>query len=216
MIRRTFDDLYDTMPWDQIDNVVFDVGNVLLKFDPDDIVSTYAPEVTGKLREKLLERVFNSSYWGMLDYGIASFDEITEAMIGDDPELEAPVRAIMAGWPEMKGVLPEGVAVLKKCSAMGKKLVVLSNYHDRSFSVVDEKYDFFRLFDHKVISSRVLMMKPDPDIYHHAELACGLEPARTLFIDDSPINITVALACGWQGICYRKPGMLARFFGVEV
>ena len=136
-------------------------------------------------------------------------------MIGGDTELAAPVHTILDNWAEMRDMIPEGIETLKKCAAMGKKLYIISNYHDRAFDVIERKYDFFRLFDGKVISSRVLMIKPDPDIYHHAELLFNLDPGRTLFIDDSPANVAVAMACGWQGICYNRPGRLAKFFGLR-
>lgn len=214
MTKRTLDDLYETMPWERIDAVVFDVGNVLLAFSPEKILNTYVPEYQ-PVFDQLMYRVFRSPYWTMLDYGLMTYPEAAEAMTSGAPELTEPVRIILNSWEEMRDIIPEGVNALKKCAAMGKKVYIMSNYHDGPFDTIKKKYDFFRLTEGQVVSSRVLLIKPDPAIYRHAELRFGLDPARTLFIDDSPMNITAAMACGWQGICYHHAGLLERFFELE-
>lgn len=205
------DDKYARMPWDEIDAVVFDVGNVLLSFDPAGILKDLVPEVP-ELHPLLLQKIFHSPYWCMRDHGIISEQEAEDAMIAGDERIAPYVRRVMNGWIEMKDVLPEGLAALNACKAHGKKLYVLSNYADEPFAHVDAKYDFFRLFDGKVISSRVKLVKPDPAIFTHVIHSFGLTPARTLFIDDSPANIESALAMGWQGFCVNAPGKLAAFF----
>lgn len=209
-MRYTIDDLYPSMPWDEIDSVVFDVGNVLLTFDPPGILQRYVPEVP-ELHAELLLRIFRSPYWCMIDRGSAPIDEIREAMIGPREDLRPYITRVMEHWVEMKDVIEEGVRAVEACRAHGKKLYVLSNYGDAPFAVVDGKYDFFRLFDGKVISSRIRMIKPMPDIYAHLTEKFGLDPARTMFIDDAPGNIEGALEAGWQGLCYNAAGKLDAF-----
>lgn len=205
-------DRYEHMPWDEIDTVVFDVGNVLLSYDPDQIMREQLP---GKeeLYPYLKTRVNNSPYWVALDHGTMTRKEALEKMIGCDEHLREEITRLCYNWIEMKDVIEEGIRALKTCKAHGKKLIVLSNYSDDGFDVVENKYDFFKLFDGKVISSRVRMVKPDRGIYLATQEMYGLEPARTLFIDDSPANIETALFLGWQGICFNRPGMLDAFFG---
>lgn len=204
------DDKYPSMPWDELDAVVFDVGNVLLSFDPKAILNDLAGNVP-ELHPQLMTKVFHSPYWCMRDHGIISEEEAIESMIGRDQHLAPYIRKVMKNWIEMKDVLPEGIEALNACKAHGKKLYVLSNYADEPFAYVDQKYDFFRLFDGKVISSRIKLCKPDPAIYTHVIHTFGLTPARTLFIDDSMANIEAALAMGWQGYCHNKPGKLCEF-----
>lgn len=210
-MRYTLNDLYAAMPWDQIDTVVFDVGNVLLTFVPQQILQRYVPEVP-ELHDELMLRIFRSPYWCMLDRGSASPEDIREAMIGKREDLRPYITAVMTHWVEMKDVIEEGVNALKCCKAHGKRVIVLSNYGDAPFGVVEHKYDFFDLFDAKVVSSRVSMIKPMPDIYHYVTETYRLDPARTLFIDDAPINIEAALNEGWQGLCFNRPGVLDTFF----
>lgn len=214
MTKRTLDDIFETMPWERINAVVFDVGNVLLTFSPEVILERYVPGYR-PLFEQLKKRVFHSPYWVMLDHGTLTYPEAFEAMTVGCPELAEPVRIILERWEEMRDVIPEGVGALRKCAAMGKKIYIISNYHDHPFDTIEKKYDFFRLIDGKVISSRVRMVKPDPAIYRHAELTFGLEPAGTLFIDDSPLNVAAAMSCGWQGVSFSYPGQLKKFFALD-
>ncbi|MGN0778497.1 MAG: HAD family hydrolase [Aristaeellaceae bacterium] len=210
-MRLTLDDQYSTMPWDAIDAVVFDVGNVLLRFDPAGIAAEVLPEQP-ELHQAVLDRTVRTPYWIMLDHGTVTQEEAVKAMIGRYRELEAPIRRFMSRWLELKTPIDEGVAALKACKAHGKKLYVLSNYNGESFRWVDDHFDFFRLFDGMVISSRVQQLKPNAEIYRTLTERFGLNAARTLFIDDAPANIEGALHAGWQGLCFNVPGKLNTFF----
>ena len=64
------------------------------------------------------------------------------------------------------------------------------------------------LFDELVVSGYVHKVKPSPDIFQHVIETYQLDPARTLFIDDSFMNIEACLFAGWQGICFNVPGKL--------
>ena len=214
MPNLMLDDLYPAMPWDRIDNVVFDVGNVLLRFSPEDFLKELVPE-RPELHAALLQRVFRSPYWIMMDYGEADCRSAGDMMSLGHPELEPYIRRIMSGWKEMRVTVPEGVAALRCCREHGKRIFILSNYGDDSFAVVEEKYDFLREADGRVVSSREHLMKPDPAIYRLLTDRYGLDPARTLFIDDSTANICVPLALGWQGICFNEAGKLERFFDLN-
>lgn len=211
MIRLMIDDLYDTMPWDDIDAVVFDVGNVLLSWQAQELLDLLVSE-RPDLHEELIIRIFKSPYWCMRDRGSATLEEVIQAMSRTAPDLEPYIRRVMEGWIDLP-VLPEGVEALKVCKAHGVKLYALTNYADKEFAHACEVNDFFSLFDGYVVSGRLHMVKPGHEIYEHLISQYGLNPSRTLFIDDSPANIEAALECGWQGLCHNRPGKLYRFFG---
>ncbi len=211
MIRLMIDDLYETMPWEQVDAVVFDVGNVLLSWKAQELLDRLVPE-RPDLHEELTIRIFKSPYWCMRDRGSATLEEAIGAMSRTAPELEPYVRRVMEGWIDLPA-MPEGIAALQACKTHGVKLYALTNYADREFAHACETHAFFSLFDGYVVSGRVHLIKPGHEIYEHLTATFGLDPARTLFIDDSPANIEGALECGWQGLCYNRPGKLRRFFG---
>ena len=210
MIRLMLDDQYTTMPWNEIDAVVFDVGNVLLGYHSEELLGRLIPE-RPDLHEELTIRVFKSPYWCMRDRGSATVEEVIAAMSKTAPALEPCIRRIMLGWIDLPAI-PEGVEALKACKAHGKKIYALTNYADKEFAYACEKHDFFALFDDYVVSSREHLVKPGHEIYELLTERFHLDPAKTLFIDDSMANIEGALHCGWQGICYNQPGKLRNFF----
>ena len=213
MLRRTLDDRFSAMPWDEIDAVVFDIGNVLLRFDPQEILDTYLPEQK-KLHPELLKRVFRSPYWVMLDRGSATIDEAIDAMSSGRDDLKPLIRTALTGWYDLPWI-DEGINVLKTCKSHGKKVYALSNYPAAGIAYIWEKAEFFRLFDGRVISSSIGLVKPGRSIYDYLIDQFSLNPARTLFIDDTPANIEGALDAGWQGICYNAAGKLQSFFEGE-
>lgn len=211
MIRLMIDDMYDTMPWDQFDAVVFDVGNVLLSWKSQELLDMLIPE-RPDLHGELTIRIFKSPYWCMRDRGSATLEEVIAAMSTGATELEPYIRRVMEGWIDLPA-MPEGVAALKACKAHGVKVYALTNYADKEFAHACATNDFFALFDDYVVSAREHLIKPGHEIYEVLISRYGLDPARTLFIDDTPANIEGALHCGWQGLCYNRPGKLTHFFG---
>lgn len=204
------DDKYASMPWDEIDAVVFDVGNVLLAWTAQEQLNRIIPE-RPDLHEELTIRIFKSPYWCMRDRGSASVEDVIHAMSRTAPELEPYIRRVMNDWVDLPSI-SEGVDALKTCKAHGVKLYALTNFADEEFAIACEKFDFFSLFDDFVVSGRLHMVKPGHQIYEHLINHFNLDPARTLFIDDSPANIEAALEFGWQGLCYNREGKLAKFF----
>ncbi len=93
---RTFDDIYETMPWDAVDAVVFDVGQVLLSYNPQEILDEHVPD-RPDLHPILLEKIFRSPYWLMRDHGLMTRDEAIEAMIGRDEPLRPCITRVMHG-----------------------------------------------------------------------------------------------------------------------
>ena len=213
MPLRTFDDLHETMPWDAVDAVVFDVGNVLVRFDPPALLQQHLPDCEAQW-PLLTERVFRSPYWPMIDRGTLSLCEAADLMTGRHEELRPAITRLMRDWPDIRDSVPEGVAVLEACCARGKKTYVLSNYNHEAFPRVRDFFAFFRDFDGMAVSGFLHMLKPEPAIYRWLTDTCGLDPARLLFIDDSPPNVEAALNLGWNALCYSRPGKLSAFFGL--
>lgn len=212
MIHLMLDDQYPSMPWDQIDAVVFDVGNVLLRWDSTALLQRIVPE-RPDLHPILQQIIFQSPYWAMQDRGTITPEEALTGMTARHPELEPFVRRVLNEWVDLEEI-PEGIATLHACKAHGKKVYVLSNYPRDGFQHALETHAFFSLFDGIFVSSHHLLAKPDPVIYAKATQELNLTPARTLFIDDSPVNIEAALHFGWQGICRNAPGKLTEFFAL--
>ncbi len=209
---ETLNDLYDVIPWDALDAVVFDVGNVLLTFQPPRILEQLFPG-DAELQAQLTARVFRSPYWPMLDHGLLDNEAAEALMSRQEPSLRPAIRQLLHAWPALMEPMPEGIAALRTVKERGKKAFVLSNFHREAFAEVSARHAFFRLFDGLLVSARVKLLKPNPAIYRCLTETFGQDPARLLFIDDTPMNIEAALACGWQGLCYDRPGRISAFLG---
>jgi HAD superfamily hydrolase (TIGR01509 family) len=111
------------------------------------------------------------------------------------------------------------VEILEALIAQGRDVTALTNFNQDLFRVTQEAYPFLSTFRGITVSGEKRMVKPDPAIYaHHAE-AFGLEPAATLFFDDSPPNIESARSAGWNAELFTDAGQmradLARY-GISV
>ena len=210
-MRMMLNDRCSTMPWDAIDNVVFDVGNVLLAFSPERILRRLLPDHETDY-PALLDLVFRSPYWPMLDRGTLTGEEAVALMTCRRTDLRPLVQRIMSGWNECLDLIDEGVEALQACKARGKRCYALTNYADVPFAETCERYaDVFSQLDGMVVSARLGYTKPDPRIYRRLLEEYRLNPERTLFIDDSAANIEGALDCGLQALWFDRPGQLSSF-----
>jgi 2-haloacid dehalogenase len=80
----------------------------------------------------------------------------------------------------------------------GFRLYALTNWSADTFHHAQAKFEFLDWFEDIVVSGRIGMIKPDPAIFRHAVEQCRLDPARTLFIDDSAKNTVSAATVGFQ------------------
>ena len=74
-----FDLAYKTMPWDEVDVVVFDIGNVLIRYAPDDFIHQLFPGDAQK-QQDMLERVYNGKYWPQFDLGTMTYEEAAKRL----------------------------------------------------------------------------------------------------------------------------------------
>ena len=210
-MRLMLDDRCSAMPWDVIDNVVFDVGNVLLTFRPEELLRTILPDSEADY-PTLKKCMFYSPYWPMFDRGAINTEEAILCMSARHGALRPQIERIMRSFNDHLQVMDEGVEALHACKAHGKRCYVLSNYAAAPFDASCQKHpDVFSLFDGMVVSGQLGMIKPDQRIFRHLLDTYKLDPERTLFIDDSAANIESALNCGMQAVHYDEPGKLRAF-----
>ena len=81
-MRLSLDDQYESMPWEKIDAVVFDVGNVLMAFRPEQAVAEILPEQP-EIHRAVLNRTVRTPYWIMLDHGTITREEAVEQLCRD-------------------------------------------------------------------------------------------------------------------------------------
>ncbi|AAK81504.1 putative hydrolase of the HAD superfamily [Clostridium acetobutylicum] len=184
-----------------IKNIVFDIGNVLLKFTPVEFLkSKYKDD---KLVEALYENVFKSNEWVELDRGTITEEEATCRFCKRDPHNAKYIREVMETWNEMHVPVEGTSELMKELREKGYKIYLLSNYHLKAFKLISDKYDFIRDVDGGIISSKVKLLKPELEIYKALTNSCGIKPEESIFIDDREENVEAAIKLGFNGIVFK-------------
>lgn len=185
-----------------IRNIVFDMGNVLIRFDPDEFLDR--EDVTDPEDRRILrEELFSSVEWAMMDLGLETEDTFEPKVIARVPEhLREKARHLLRNWAFPRTMIPGMEELVKRIKAAGYGVYLLSNA-----SVGQPAYwnqlPVSRYFDGTLVSAFVKTVKPNPVIYRLFTEEFHLEEAECVFIDDAPINVAGAIACGWQGIVFR-------------
>ena len=183
-------------------NVVFDIGCVLLTFEPE----TYLPlTVPAELAQRLdWHLLYDSPMWVALDAGTVTEEEVardTARRYGDESVWPLILPAIQR-FPEFMRPMP-AVELIPQLHAQGKKVFALSNYGLEPFARTERRFSaIFSQMDGMVISSREKISKPEPAIYQLLCSRYGLKPEECVFIDDRPVNAEAARRVGMHAIVY--------------
>jgi len=184
----------------EIKNIIFDIGNVLIRFDPAEwLVNNYGHD--NETMKTIYKEVFQSEEWKLLDHGKMSEVEAASRIIARIPDYKEIVEMIIYQWENfLIREMPVSVYFLRKFKEMGYNLYALSNYPERGFENTMKYYPFFELFDGKVVSYAHQEMKPERKIYEILMDKYKLDPKECVFIDDTLANIHTAMGFGMEGV----------------
>lgn len=207
-----FDLIYETMPWHKVDTVVFDIGNVLVRYAPEEIVRELFPGDEEK-QAHMLRVVYNGPQWQELDRGTLDYHGAAELFHAQHGyPVEDYLRALFSSF-DLKEPIEEGWRAVARCKRAGKHLYLLSNYGSEGYDRMRGRLaDRFALFEGDCISAHYHQLKPEPEIYRTLIDKFSIDPQRTLFIDDSLPNIEGANRAGIHGFHKHEKGQLDRFF----
>ena len=188
----------------QPDSFVFDLAGVLLKWDPEPLYRRLFDNNTERL-EHFFSAVLDTEAQTAISRG-ESMDDVLDRLIGEHPEYAGAIIAWKERWQEMLlGEIGGTVAALGELQERGHRTFALGNWSREEFDWVAPEYPFLRAFDDVLLSGDCGVLKPDEQIYALAESHFKLDPVRTVFIDDRPENVQVALQRGWNGIVFENP-----------
>jgi 2-haloacid dehalogenase len=190
-----------------LDVVVFDVGNVLIRWDPRFLYRRLF-EVEAEMERFLAEICTND--WNLeQDRGRLWAEAIAER-IALFPQQEAMIRAYSERWQEMVPGEVEGMPeVVEALRAAGVPLYAITNFSAEKFAEARERFAILRGFRDVVVSAHERLLKPDPAIYRILLDRNGLDAARCLFVDDSEKNVRGAEAAGMRAHHFRDAAGLA-------
>lgn len=184
-----------------IKNIVFDMGNVIIRFDPELFMSRLG--LAEEDRRLLKRELFVSLEWSRMDRGSLTDEEAAEIVCRRVPErLHDAVRRLVGMWD--RPILPvEGMyELVEELRGMGYGIYLLSNasfrQHDYWPRVPASKF-----FDGTLISADVKLVKPQPEIYRLLCDKFSLVPEECVFIDDSTSNAEGAYFCGINALVFH-------------
>lgn len=181
-------------------NIVFDMGNVLLAYQPQNFISQYTSNKAHQ--DEILKHVFQDQVWLDLDMGIVSKDEAIQIMKSKvSKELHPLIDEVMATW--YNGLIEiEGMKeLLYEIRDKGYATYLLSNT-SLDFYLYYKKLEHFTKFDGLYISADHKMLKPDPEIFKHFCSQFKLEANECFFIDDSVDNVNSARSIGMEACVF--------------
>ena len=191
----------------RVDTVVFDVGNVLIRWDPRFLYRKLFDHAAAM--ERFLAEVCTDAWNIEQDRG-RSWAEAIEERIALFPEHEALIRAYSERWHEMVPGPVEGTPdILDGLLAAGIPLYAITNFSTEKFAEARARFGFLNRFRDVVVSGEERLLKPDPAIYRTLLDRNGLEAGRRLFVDDSEKNVRGAEAVGMQAHHFRDAAGLA-------
>lgn len=181
-----------------IKNIVFDFGGVLMDWDPRYFFRTYFND--DEKMEWFLKNIAKDEWNAEQDRG-RSLAEGTEILVKQHPDWEKEIRAYYDNWGAMlKSDIPKNVNVLRELDGH-YQLYGLTNWSAETFPYALKHYDFFKLFEGKiVVSGTEKLIKPGREIFDVLISRYQIEPDESVFIDDNAKNIDTAKSLGFETV----------------
>lgn len=182
--------------------VVFDIGNVLIEWQPERF---YDATIGPDRRRAMFAAVDLHGMNDRVDMG-HHFTQTIYTTAEAYPEWRDEIRMWHDHWIELATpAIDRSVRLLRALRAKGVPVFSLTNFGIESFDYAATQYPFLLEFDRPYISGHMGVIKPDPKIYQMVEDDCGVTPGALLFTDDRPDNIAAADARGWQTHLFTGP-----------
>jgi glucose-1-phosphatase len=179
-------------------NIIFDLGNVLLEWNPQRFLKEL--ELPTHFKE-----IFQSLLWATHDGGLLTREELIAKLPGHyDKEIFASclekIASFLTPIPEMIEMLHE----VRK----DYRVYILSNMPKELHHELKQLHDFFNYFDGQVYSYEVKAIKPQPQIYQALLSSYQLKSHESVFIDDLEGNVRAAKELGIEGIVCKNPAQV--------
>jgi 2-haloacid dehalogenase len=185
---------------------VFDLGGVLLDWNPRYLYRKLFDDEAEM--ERFLSEVCTMEWHHAHDLGVPP-EQTSPPLVAAHPEYAEQIWAWTQRTEEMLGgPIEPTVEILRALKAAGVPCYALTNMETWTYPDRRERYPFLRCFDGSVVSGFEGVAKPDPRAFELLLERFGLDPARTVFIDDSRANVEAARRVGLQAVRFESPEQL--------
>ncbi|PWJ17447.1 HAD family hydrolase [Jannaschia seohaensis] len=188
--------------------VVFDIGNVLIEWQPENF---FDREVGEERRREMFAAIDLHAMNDRIDSG-ENFSKVVRETEAAHPDFAHEIAMWHDRWLELAApVIPHSVRLMRALRSKGIPVHALTNFGVETFALAQTEYDFLTEFDMAFVSGHLQVIKPAPAIYAAVEAGTGLTGEALLFADDRPDNVAAAEARGWRAHLFDGPeGWAAR------
>ena len=185
-----------------VKNIIFDLMNVIIKKDSN-IKTIMHFTNDEKIAEDLIQYIFKTEEWKLLDLGNISHEQAIKQMQGKAPkEYRELIEEVMNNRCQYFTVNEETVKIAKTLKEKGYHIYVLSNMSEYAYTYFKDM-DFFKLCDGIMISAYEHLVKPDEKIFMTLLNRYDLKSEECLFIDDDDTGESLETA-NRLGVLGRK------------
>jgi len=192
----------------KIDTIIFDLGGVLIDWNPEYVYR----EVFNGDQQKVdwFLNTICTHEWNVEQDAGRSIQKATELLVAQYPEYEEWIRIFYDRWEDMLGgTIPETVTLLNKLKqANNHRLYALTNWSAETFPVALQRYEFLQHFEGILVSGEEKTIKPFPKIYEILLERYQINPLMSVFIDDNLENVEVAKKFGIKGVHFKSTQQL--------
>lgn len=185
-----------------IENIIFDVGNVLMGYDWEEYLRSY--DFPEEKYQKIADAVFRNSIWEEQDRGQHEESWYVDKFVESAPEYEADIREVVRRDPECMHLYDYAETWVKYLKNQGYHLYVLSNYGTYMLDRTKQDMSFLKYMDGVVFSCDVQQIKPEVDIYKTLLKRYSLKPEKSVFLDDRAVNCEGAGKAGIHTIQFEN------------
>jgi 2-haloacid dehalogenase len=190
-----------------IKTVIFDLGGVLVDWNPDYVFKTIFN--TQEEMKWFYDNICTPDWNEEQDAG-RDLHEATELLVKEFPDHEKNIRAYYGRWEEMlKGPIHDTVEIFKELKEHGGyQLLALTNWSHQTFPIALARFDFLHWFDGTVVSGEEKTRKPFLDIYETIISRYNVDASSAVYIDDNARNLVPAKSLGMQTIHFKNAAQL--------
>lgn len=190
-----------------VTHVVFDIGNVLVRWDPHFL---YDPLFGDRADATRFLAEICTPAWNLEQDRGRTMAEGIAVLIDRYPDWIDEIRAWDERWHEMiSGPIDGSVAILDRLRAAGVPTWAITNFSAEKYAETVERFPFLKGFRDTVVSAHVGLLKPDAEIFRLFLDRNGLAAADCLFVDDMPANVASARAVGLNAVLFEGPERFA-------
>src|SRR5215469_10006776 len=190
-----------------LSTVIFDLGGVLIDWDPRHLYRKLFADDEAAM-ELFLATVCTHEWNRCQDAG-RSFAEGARLLKAEHPDQAELIDAYGIRFDEMiAGPIGGSIAILAELRERGKRLFGLTNWSAETYPVALQRFEFLRWFRGVLVSGEIGLIKPDPRIFGLLIERFGIDPQRAVYVDDVEANIAAAEPFGIHAIQFTTPAGL--------